>query len=38
MQIGRGFPEARPLAEPRGGDAMSEREWTVWEWVRRVGR
>lgn len=34
MQIGRGFPEARPIAEPRGGDALSDRDWAVWEWAK----
>lgn len=36
MQIGRGFPEARPRTEPTGGDPASEREWAVREWVRRI--
>lgn len=33
MQIGKGFPEARPRAVTGGGDPASEREWAVWEWV-----
>jgi hypothetical protein len=36
MQIGRGFPEARPVAAAGGGDPASAREWAVWAWVRRL--
>ncbi|MFC0587842.1 hypothetical protein ACFFF7_00280 [Novosphingobium aquiterrae] len=36
MQIGRGFPEARPRPEPLGCDPASERESAVWEWVQRL--
>lgn len=37
MQIGKGFPEARQRPVISGGDPASEREWAVWDWVRRVG-
>lgn len=36
LQIGRGFPEARPRPVTGGGDPASEREWAVWEWVRTI--
>lgn len=38
MQIGRGFPEARPVVETGGDDPQSARDWAVWEWVRLLSR
>lgn len=36
MQIGRGFPEARPVDVMGGDDPASDAALAVWEWVRRV--